>query len=258
MSLTLKKGDDACPIAIVKGGDDDGQKIYLSDKPVAESTSKLAKSSFERLTIDDGIFQQIPNTCKEREVGLIVGASGSGKSTYIRKYCQEYRKTFRNRPIFLISNLAEDESLAELKINRIKVDEDLVDEPLTLEDFGKDGCLVVFDDIDGMKKDIKKAVYDLLEVILFQGRHYNISAIVTSHMSNGPEMKKILLEAHWFTYFPWGTTRSTIYVLEHYIGIDPKQVHKVKATKSRWATVFKNFPQAVLTEKNIFLLANEI
>jgi hypothetical protein len=46
-------------------------------------------------------------------------------------------------------------------------------------------------------------------------------------------------------------------VLENYLGVDKNDIKKIKSTKSRWACVFKNFPQAVICEKNIFMLSNE-
>ena len=32
---------------------------------------------------------------------------------------------------------------------------------------------------------------------------------------------------------------------------------KIKKLKSRWATIFKNYPQIAMTEKDIWILADE-
>jgi hypothetical protein len=252
MSFNIhKKGK---PICIIKGGEYDNTKIFLSDD-IPNKDAKV-KKNFENLKIDDGLIQQIPDTKKEREVGMVCGQSGSGKSHYIKNYCKEYKKAYKNREIYMFSNLSSDETLKDLKIKRIKIDNTLLTEPLVVEDF-KDS-LVLFDDIDVIRdKNYKNAVYQLMNEILETGRHFNVSCIMTVHYPNKPNIRTMLNECHWFVYFPWGAIKSTHYVLENYLGVDKDNLKKIKATKSRWACIFRNFPQAVLTEKYIFMLANE-
>jgi energy-coupling factor transporter ATP-binding protein EcfA2 len=235
------------PIATVKGGKYANDKIFLSD------TQNDKIKTFDKLELTDGMFQQVPNTKKERDVGMICGASGSGKSTYCKNYIIEYNKAYKNRPVYLLSNLDKDETLDSLKIiSRIKIDEQLLKDPLTVKDF-KD-CLVIFDDVEIIpNKFIKRAVYQLLDEIIMTGRHFNISCLMVSHAGTGNEVKRILQECHFFVYFPWG--QNLKYTLEKYLGLDNKQIRQIKATKSRWACVFKNYPQAVLTEKHLFLLS---
>lgn len=257
MSLNISKIGH--PLAIIKGGDNNGTKIYISEEIPKENKTKLKQpQTFQKLKIDDdGIFQQIPDTKKAREVLMVCGQSGSGKSTYIKKYCLEYKKSYPKNDIYMFSNLKDDETLKDLKINRIKIDEDLLKEPLTVEDF-KD-TLVLFDDIDVIReKPLKNAVYQIMNEILETGRHFNVSCIMTVHYPNKPNIRTMLNECHAFIYFPWGAIKSTNYVLENYLGVDKDNLKKIKSTKSRWACVFRNFPQAVLTEKNIFMLADEV
>jgi energy-coupling factor transporter ATP-binding protein EcfA2 len=254
MSLNLSKEGD--PIAIIQGSDNDGDKVYLSTKIENDKKDIKTITTYTNLTLKNGKFQQIPNTNKEREIGCIVGASGSGKSTYIKNYIKQYLKVYKKREIFMFSNLSEDETLKDLDIQRIKIGENLLEEPLSVADFEK--SLVLFDDIDVISdKHVKEAVYNIMNQILETGRHFKVSCLMTNHLANAPNMKRILNESHFFVYFPWGATRSTCYVLENYIGVDKNQIKKIKWTKSRWATVFKNYPQLVLTEKHIFMLANE-
>jgi energy-coupling factor transporter ATP-binding protein EcfA2 len=253
MSLNLEK--EGSPICIIKGGKNNGEKVYLTDK--IDDDDKLKKvKSYQNMALKDGVFQQIPNTRKEREIGVIVGASGSGKSTYVKKYIVEYKKVYKNRPVFMFSNITEDETLKDVKINRIKIDETLLNDPLSVQDFSE--SLVLFDDIDVISnKLLKEAVYQIMNEILETGRHFKVSSLMTSHLSNGVNMKRILNESHFFVYFPFGSTRQTIYTLENYIGVDKNDIKKIKGTKSRWACVFKNYPQVVLTEKHIFMLAEQ-
>lgn len=241
------------PICMIKGGKYNKTKIYISDD--IETDNKL-KRNFSKLKIEDGLFQIIPNN-KSRMVGMITGASGSGKSHFIKNYCIEYHQKCKDRPIYLFSNLTSDETLDPLNyIKRIIIDESLIDDPITVEDFKN--CLVLFDDIDVIRdKQIKNAVYQILNEILETGRHMGTSCLMTVHYPNGNNIKTLLNECHFYCYFPWGATRANNYVLENYLGVDKNDIKKIKSTKSRWACVFKNFPQAVICEKNIFMLSNE-
>jgi hypothetical protein len=152
--------------------------------------------------------------------------------------------------------LTEDKNLDSVRLNRVRIDDSLIDEPLTMEDFRD--CLLIFDDTDVIPdKAHKAAVYSLLDQALQTGRHFNTSVIISQHLPNSKHLRVALTEMMWFCYFPFGATGSTRYVLTNYVGLEEKQLAKIKATRSRWAVCFKNFPQCVLTEKNIFLLAND-
>lgn len=59
-------------------------------------------------------------------------------------------------------------------------------------------------------------------------------------------------------YFPFGATRNTHYMLENYVGISKEDMKKIKATKSRWCVVMKSYPQAIVTEKDIWTVASEL
>lgn len=243
------------PVAIIKGGKHNKTKIYLSDE-IPNKTNEL-KKTFNALKIDDGIFQQVPNTKKERQCGLIVGASGSGKSHYVKNYIKEYKNTYKDREIYMFSNLCYDDTLKDIKMNRIKIDETLINDPIHISEF--QDSMVIFDDVDAMAKKLKIAVYEIMKEILNQGRHFNIEVIITSHMANGPELKSILNEVSYFVYFIHACTRQTHYVLENYIGIDKKDIKKIKSLgNSRWAMIHKNYPPFFMTEHNIGTLAAEI
>ena len=90
------------------------------------------------------------------------------------------------------------------------------------------------------------------------GRHYNISIIFTSHIiCNGLETKGILNEAHSITIFPNNMgNRSLKYVLDSYLGLDKRQIEKIKNFDSRWMTIIRTYPQSLLTEKFITLTKN--
>ena len=43
-------------------------------------------------------------------------------------------------------------------------------------------------------------------------------------------------------------------MLEEYVGLDVKQIRYIKKPKSRWCTVFKNYPMTYLMEHEVGLL----
>jgi dimeric dUTPase (all-alpha-NTP-PPase superfamily) len=236
-------------IVTIKGGKFNGKTIYLSDDPVADTG---LHKSFDKLEVTDGIFQVLPNKKSERDVGMIVGASGSGKSYWTKQWVKEYKKQYKDRPIFLFSSLLEDKSLDEIEPQRMKIDDSLLTDPIEADEL--ENALVIFDDIDALtNKKQKEAVYTILNKILTIGRHFNTSVLITSHLANGNLLKTILNELHFFVYFPQGTTRSTLYVLENYIGVSKNLFPIIKATRSRWACVLKNYPAAIITEHKMML-----
>jgi hypothetical protein len=249
----LNKEKVGRPLCRVVGGE-------LSKKIISVNTddTKETTEEFPKLELKEGCFQQIPNKNTEREIVYITGASGSGKSTYTRKYCEEYRKCFPKREIYMFSSLAEDESLDSVKPKRIILDDRLITEPLLVQDFEE--CLVIADDIDVIRDKLhRRAVWDLLDQILETGRHTNTSCIITNHLhTGGRDTKRILNEAHSVVFFSHsGSARGLRYLVENYLGGDIQDIKAIKKMKSRWTCWFKNYPQIIMNEKCIWLASNE-
>ena len=101
----------------------------------------------------------------------------------------------------------------------------------------------------------REAVYSLLNQMLETGRHFKITVIITNHLSTaGKDTRRVLNEAHSVTFFPFsGSLKGLKYLLTEYLGIDKKEFADIKRKKSRWCTVFKNYPQVVMTESDIWL-----
>ncbi len=84
----------------------DGAVIYLNT-----NDNIVVKKSFNKLRLDTGKFQQLPNFQTERNIWYITGASGSGKSTYTNSVANEWRRgKHANKAIYIFSALIEDES----------------------------------------------------------------------------------------------------------------------------------------------------
>jgi len=196
-------------------------------------------------------FQQTPDSTKERDILYITGPSGSGKSTYVVNYLKEYKKTYKNRHIYVLSSLKEDETLDKIAgLKRIKLDDKMWSDPLEAETF-KDSC-VIADDVDVISdKKIREAVLKLINQVLEIGRHFNISLLMTNHLATaGRDTRRILNEAHTVTYFPHsGSSHGIKYLLTEYCGISKKDMMLAKKSDSRWITIYKNYPCVMMGER---------
>ena len=50
-----------------------------------------------------------------------------------------------------------------------------------------------------------------------------------------------------------GSMRGTRYLFEQYVGLDKDMISTIKRMSPRWCCVFKNYPQAVMTQRRIML-----
>lgn len=244
-------------LAKVEGGRYDRKIVSVTSeigKPTAQAAEEDYSKPFARLNVGEGKFQQVPDPDTERQILYITGASGSGKSTYTAKYIQNYKRLFPKNPIYCFSALKEDESLDVVKPKRVTIDDTLVSDPLPIEEF-KDSC-VIFDDIDVISdKKQREAVYSILNSALETGRHFRITVIITNHLATGgKDTRRVLNECSSVTYFPFsGSNVGLKRLLVDYLGLDAKAIKYIKSLKSRWATIFRAYPNVVMTEHDIWL-----
>ena len=50
--------------------------------------------------------------------------------------------------------------------------------------------------------------------------------------------------------------RPLKYLLDNYLGLDNKQIKKIKNSKSRWVCIQRTFPLSVINEKDCYILNN--
>jgi len=243
------------PLAKITGGKLD--KRLISVAPQGEVNTQTDKT-FCNLTLpDDAKFQIVPDWKKERDILYITGASGSGKSTFTVGYLEQYKKRFPKNPIYVFSALKEDETLDKVKdLKRIKIGANLISDPIDpLVDL-KDSCCV-FDDIDVISdKKQREAVYKILNTILECCRHSNTSCVCTNHLpTNKGETRRILNESHVVVYFPHsGSVRGINYLLTDYVGLSKQEIQGIKRLPTRWCAIFKNYPQIIMTERNMWFV----
>jgi energy-coupling factor transporter ATP-binding protein EcfA2 len=243
------------PLCKIVGGKYDKNIVSVSDK-TPNDDEPVAAQEFKGLKIpNNSVFQQVVNTKTEREIIYCTGCSGSGKSTYCRKYLEQYKKTYKDNDIYLFSSLPHDESIDSVKPKRIRLDDSLISDPIPIESF-ENSC-VIFDDIDVISdKNIRKAVYALLNKILEIGRHLKTTALVTAHLpTNGLDTRRILNESMFVVYFSHSANKKIRYLLENYVGVDRAQIDRFRRMNTRWVCISRNFPQIYITEHECGLLS---
>lgn len=153
--------------------------------------------------------------------------------------------------IYLISGQDQDEVLDEIEgIERIDLNdiEDIED----LSGFA-DSCFI-FDDIDTIKNN-RKAIYQLRDKILTNGRHYKITIVCTEHLlSNYKESRIVLNESSTIVIFPLSNKASIRRFLFRNIGLSNENIDKILSTKSRWVSINKTYPFHCIHEHGAYVL----
>lgn len=204
--------------------------------------------------LDSGRFELLPNTVeRQRHCIFIAGRSGSGKSTWCRNYIKNYLKLKKGNPVYIFSALETDDTFDDLKINRIILDDDIVENPIDCNELRD--SLVIMDDIDSIKDPkILKAVYDLQDQILSVGRHSAIDILSTAHKAtDGRRTRNLLNEANYIVIFPCRGSNITKYYLERYSGLDKKNIQKIYNSPSRWTCMQIGYPGLILQERDLYL-----
>ena len=230
-------------------GAEDAYREMLGETTARETTSvKLPPSS---------MFALHPSKDpKKREIYYIAGASGSGKSHIAKRLAEQYQKQFPDRDLYLVSKLAEDETLDGMKTPPIRLNvEKLVETPMKDLEPLRDS-MIIFDDYDAFTGKDSKAVQQLIDDIATMGRHTNTTMLCLSHyLSNYKKTRLMLTESHFFVLYPQSTGSQALnYLLKTYLGMDRADIEKLKSTGSRWVCIHKNAPQYVITENTAWLL----
>jgi len=232
--------------------DDSGGSMF---NDTSNSYTKNIKGNFQ--------FQLVPDRNKERDILYITGQSGSGKSYFTAQYCLQYHRIYPKNKIYLISSLAEDETLEKLNtikkdfFIRINITPALITDRINAKDF--ENSLVIFDDFECLKdKKLKEYVSMVRDEILETGRHYKTSMVNTYHLpTNFHDTRRILNEAHAIIYFPHVSNAKIKNLLENHLGMDKEFLNWTKKRKSRWACILRGFPNMFINENEVWF-TNEL
>lgn len=209
----------------------------------------------KEVKINEGLMQIIPDP-EKRQIIYVAGASGSGKSYFTAHYAKEYKKMFPDRKIIVFSKLDDDSVIDKLEPIRIEIDEELITDPIEMEDLKN--SLVIFDDTDTVsEKLLLNAINQIKNDVLEIGRHFNISSVITSHLINNyKQTRTVLNESHIIVVYPSsGSSYSISYALKHYCGFSNEDVKKVFGLRSRWCAIMRHYPMTVIYEKGVYLLS---
>lgn len=237
-------------IGIEEVVDDDVQRV-IQFNPTKKYTFVLTQAPDPEMEIKE-----------QREVLYIAGRSGSGKSTYAADYIQNYLEKFPENQIYLFSDVDKDPVLDELPIIRIPLDEfleaqisDDPEEMYTYRNF--EDSLVMFDDIDSISNNLlRNHILDLRSACLQNGRHCNLSMIVTRHVLYDRQKTKLLIdEANYIVVFPTGPARGKINnFLETYFKWKAGRIRDILSIGSRWLCLAMTTPPYVIYQNGVMLL----
>ena len=198
------------------------------------------------------------NLEKGRDVIMVGGKSGSGKSHTAKNFAQRYHLLWPKRDIYLISYLKHDDTLDQLKfLKRMDATQDFFNGPPSLDHFSE--SLTIFDDIEGFQRespDLHDMLQQTIDMIATTGRHNSASLLVASHLLTDYKRTRLFLgEAHKFVLFPNGCSmKQMTNLLGMYGGCDTDELRRIRKLPSRWVALCTTFPSLVLYESGCYLL----
>ena len=248
--LNTSKGK---PIAIIDGGHNDGRLICIDEN---------SKDGYEEIDLtEESKLRPLLDFQSERNVVYICGPAGSGKTYLAASLIRDYLKIHPDSEFYFFSRTEGkyDPALKGLKINQIKIDESLLENPIDIEKEVGDRSIIFFDDCgtiqnDQLKKYVEKLMMDIMEI----GRRLKINIIITNHLVN-PDSRAfgrcVLNELHYLCFFPRsGSSYQISYCLKNYFGLAKKQITQILSLPSRCVTVSKKYPNYVLHDKGVYIL----
>ena len=259
-AFTINENENYTRLCKINGGKYNNKYIsyyeITNDKDDLELEQNQFKD-FTRLTLKEGKLEPTPWLKKDkhgkiqRQIMLVSGAQGSGKSTYIEMYCKNYNSTFKTNDVYLFSKIQDDESLKDIKNTHVvPIDEEIKEIELT----ELENSICIFDDVEKVReKKIRDNVYGLMDDIYQNGRHNNICMIASSHVAcGGNQTKTQILESQFVTYFMSSGTNYERLIMT-YLGFTRKEYDALKRINSRWITVYRQAPVVIFFETGILL-----
>jgi hypothetical protein len=253
MSLTLKgKGKKGRNVAYIKSGRRKGQMLKLL--PVEDFGVVAASGEQADIKLEKGEeFQPIPFLKTDRI--YISAPSEAGKSTWIGKYLKEKRRKNKDVPIYVFSRLEDDPNLETVDMDRVVLDDDVIENPIEPEELENSVC--VFDDTDTIRhKGLNKAILALRDDLLETGRHKGCNVIICNHMVCSNQKTRVVInECTSVVLFPHAGGKNGIrYYLDKYMGLNKAQIQKILTVPSRWVMVAKTYPLFAIHERGAFML----
>ena len=244
-----KKGGDAIAVIYGPPGTRDGDILTVDSE--GPNSAPLALNKNEKFALEP------THDPKGRDVIMVGGKSGSGKSFIAKNFIKRYSYLWPKRPIRLVSYLEEDETIDDAKAQQRLDPETWVDDPPELEFF--ENALLVLDDIEGFersKKDVFHAIQRVVDMIATTGRHAAASILNCSHLLTDYKRTRLWLgESNQFCIFPNGASLKQLNtLLGSYAGADAREITAMRHLPSRWVCLRTCFPPVVIHENGAYLL----
>lgn len=290
--IAIYKNDDQRKIIRLTEEKEEARKVdnissMLSDKEMKQITAGLTTRdminleraiTLENRPVDSilasryDIIKELINDKRDREISTVegdyipypqrndiiylIGATGSGKSTSIRRYLIEFKKAFPEvKKFFLFTdNEVDDPVLDGLGIKKFILNEKIWQNPIKPVELHD--SVVIFDDVDSIQdKKIHRAIVDLKASCMKQGVSKNdITCIVTNHDAcEGLSTKATITNAKYIYVYSQGGTTGLDYLYKK-LGLTKEQIKKLKSLKSRTTIIHKRFPFYVIHTHGVFLL----
>lgn len=249
--LSYVRGPQSIPVVICQGSRSLKNKEVVYYNP---DINYRGQFGLEPIT---GEFQVLPNEIHDSI--LVSGPSLSGKSYWAMAFANIYSTIFPNRDIIFITRHDGIDANVDLypglekKIIVLTPKVSWLSDHFAIEEFRN--SLVVFDDVESsnwsQNTDIKQSnvennlikqyIFDLMIDLIDNGRHYDISTIISNHeIVNGKKNSRILNSVNTIVLFPKTTGTAHInYVLSKYLGMTSLQIRSINQLNSRWVAIFR-------------------
>lgn len=195
----------------------------------------------------------LPDIKKEREMVYMFGPSGSGKSYLTKLYAIEYNKFYPDNEIFVISRIKDDPSFEGMVYTHIPINKDILSS-VDVDTFSN--SLVIFDDTETSDKPTNKIMDGIKDLIAQEGRHYNVSMIITTHMACNYNRTRIILnECQKYVIFPQSNGQKQMQnMFCTYGGLSKEKFISIKKSISRWCMLNISYPNYLVYMNKIELL----
>lgn len=239
--------------------DYDLKDIYNSSK--SDINNKL-KNEFK---LEEGKMVPLPELDeKVADMVYVSAPTGAGKSTWCGSYVKEIKRVFPKKNFIVFSSFDKDPAFDHLKPMYIKIDDEMIDNPIQKEELRD--SVVLFDDIDTITAHGKnprrwaEACQRLRNDLLQCGRKEGIKVISTSHqLMNYKHTRDLLNSCSKVTFFPQATSHYHLNrFLRDYVGLDKYGIAKILNLPSRWVMINKHYPMYCVYESGCFLINKDM
>lgn len=205
----------AIPLAVVRGGKHDKQVLFYEEEATREGDQQVN-------LLNDETFEPLPETREGmRSVFHISASSGGGKSTLAGKFGENFKRLWPDSQVLVISSTSDDDpAFAGVEHSRIAIDQSLDEIQIDKLCSGFVATLLIFDDVEGVPKDKKKALENFSQRALETGRKFNCHVLSLFHRpANGTATKTSLNECNGFIYFPKNPCSNLAYVFKTHLSL---------------------------------------